>query len=107
MALSVADMINYLIESMPVLYESIGPSHGVVTGRLPFSWILENGQGLDEQRGGRQALLVVTVIGNRGKRKHQTHCRNSKWKHLAEMKTLFREGADDNAGNAHLDRTVV
>lgn len=59
------------------------------------------------QRGGRQAFLVVMVIRNMEERTLQTHRRNSKWNHVAEMKTVFRGAADDGTGNAHLDLMVV
>lgn len=42
-------MINYLIGSIPILYESVGPCHKVVTKKGQFSEILENGEGFNEQ----------------------------------------------------------
>jgi len=43
MALGIADTIACLVESMSILYESVGPSHRVVTGRGQFIRMLENG----------------------------------------------------------------
>lgn len=50
---------------------------------------------------------MMTAVGNTEEGKHQTYCRNSSWNHLVEMEALFREATDNNAGNVHLDRTVV
>lgn len=65
------------------------------------------GRVLMNQRGGRQAYLVVTVIRNTEERTLQTYCRNSKWNHVAEMKTVSREAADVDTGNTHLGHTAV
>ena len=50
---------------------------------------------------------MVTVIRNTEERTLQTYCRNSKWNHVAEMKTVSREAADDDTGNTHLGHTAV
>lgn len=72
MAFDIADIVTYLIESMPMLHDWVGPPPGVARGRGQFSWILETGEDLDEPRGERQAFLAVMVIGNREERKHHT-----------------------------------
>lgn len=57
-------MINYLIGSVPILYEPVGPCHKVVTKKGQFSKILENGESL-MSRVERQASHVMTAVGNR------------------------------------------
>lgn len=73
-------MITSLTESMPISREPVQPLHEMITEKGQFSEILENWQGLDEQRGRRQAFSVMTMVGNM-----ETFCRNSEWNHIAEM----------------------